>query len=218
MSNSLVPPGGNLPANAAEEFFGNLNQTYQPVASGMGQDFLNFSGKSGRYEFNDGNPEGREVLMNIPGMKHGYRCWVDKKPVDELVPINTQRPQQPPGIRDVDGEMQDFKNCYQLEGQFADGANEEFVLTLNSIGGCSSVEQLINACRVQAAAKTGFYHPMVKLEAAPMNDQYGNYKPVFKIVNWMNDAGELETGTAKIAKDDDPAEEEPKRRSRRSRG
>ena len=183
-----------LPQDAnqmALDFFQDFEDNFEPTSNGDGTNFLGFSGKSGRYSLGDDDPAGRLALFDFTTLKHGYRCWVDGKPVDELVSSKSPKPKKPAGILDSDGDMCEYKDCYVIKGQMADGDREDFQFSIDSWGGRSAVETMLKACRAQAQSGAAYIFPIVELGEEKMGDEWGNYKPVFSIVNWITPEGEM---------------------------
>lgn len=199
---------GNFPADAGA-VLNQITTELKASAGGSGVPWLMFNGKSGRYTFEGADAENREAVIAWTACEKGWRGWADKTPEDVLVPItDTGWPQQPDDLRDSSGKLEPFKKAVRVVGQFADGANEQFEMTLATWAGVKAFEQLMDACRVQHASGSTYLFPVVSLEQGPSGDDYGNYKPIFRVLRWMNSAGEVET----VASAD---EAEPRSRKRR---
>jgi len=101
-----------------------------------------------------------------------------------------------------------------FEARFEDDPETVLVFETSSYGGRKGCDNLLNAIRIRSAGgEQEYLFPVVQLSSESYKAKQGGtiHNPLFNIVGWMNQEGELEGNTAKL-----DAPEEPVTRRRRN--
>lgn len=158
--------------------------------------YLKFDGRSGVMNVNDGDketrfPEGVKLAFNLLGSKQGFVCWKNAEVVEqyeksffETLPlIDTMTDHGPYEDDDKDG----WQEQHQLF--FKDlKTNTQYILRLVSKSGIRQVNNFIRTINENVAVHDFTVQtPIVTIEAAQFVAKGNkNYKPVFKIVEWVD--------------------------------
>lgn len=192
--------GGNVAVTDSAKLLEALTESAarDPRGSASGADYMNFSGKVGRYEIGkdkvDVDPE-EVYLINIASFEDGYICWKDGKPVaTRLYPMGTpipplDRSEHGPFVKEGDG-WQDAKS---LVARSIDTGNSVYFKN-NSVSGVSEFASLQK--QVMARLRTGQPSwPLVQFGKEPFTAKgFKNFKPVFNIVGWLSDEACVKLG------------------------
>lgn len=201
-----------LPATAMDDFVALAKKNRKPIVRVDGA-FLKFDGKAGRWELGqEGTDVSKDkVIINSASLQHGFVRWGSTPPAKVWASISAPEPTPPDSIEGVDqsGSPTTFfaQAARQFMGKFVDGAQEQFVFNTNSGGGVERSEELYDAILNRAATHPDYCFPIVSLEYDFWTRATGKvYKPVFKIVEWVDVEGNAEgKRKAKIAAPDDDA-------------
>ena len=184
-----------------------------PRGSMGDSDFLNFSGKQGKFTIGKAartiQPD-EEWIVNISGFEDGWVCWKGGQPVAQRMANISGTPVPTP-----DFEENGPFNSDKGEGWFQAKAmtlknietDEQGYFKINSISGVSAMADLQRDFVAQATAGKGCW-PVVTLDAEEFTAKgFKNYKPVFNVVEWLDEAAltALMTGEAS----EEAVEEEP---------
>jgi len=188
-----------------------------------GKAFLSYSGKMGKYSFGKDkeNITGDVIVVNTPTLRHGWALWVDKSCTSKYVSFVHDLPAAPQEEPNKQGKMQSPAEARGFDAAFLDDKETIISFETSTMGGRKAVDSVLNALKVKSASgEANFLFPVITLNENSYEGNNGTvYNPVFKITDWMDQEGNLESGTAKLAS---PAEEEaeeeaqPKRRTRRT--
>jgi len=153
----------------------------------------------------------------VASFRHGWTLWTGGKPKKVQASFTQDLPMPMPGENgDSPTESRGFDSAFLDD--------EETILTFesNSYGGRKGADALLNAVKIRSASgEANFLFPIVKLDSESYKAQQGGtiHNPVFTVVDWMDQAGNIESDTAKLSSgpsEDKATEEEvqPKRRRR----
>jgi hypothetical protein len=167
-------------------------------AAADGSDYMNFSGKGGRYEIGiekvDADPEELWVI-DISRFEDGWICWKENRPAaTRLYPLGENVPtpdmnEHGPFTRDGDGWYQ----AKSLTARSVDSGQQVYFKN-NSVSGVSEFAQLQKA--VVARLRTGQpAWPVVSFRKEKFTSKgFNNWKPILAVDGWLN-----ETQLAKLA-------------------
>lgn len=188
----------------------------QQTSQSAGAVFMKFDYKTGNFYYGQEAVEitGDEIVVNVASFKHGWTIWADGRPHKTAVSFTQPLPMEPDPIGDnYAAESRSF------EARFADDDSLVLQLDINSYGGRKGCDQLLNEIRMKAMTEgDNFLFPVVKLTSESYKAKTGGtiHNPVFEVVNWMDEQGNLQTKTEQL---EAPAEvkEEPAAPVRRRR-
>lgn len=160
-------------------------------AAADGVDYMNFSGKGGRYEVGkekeDVDPA--EVwLVNIGAFEDGWVCWKGGRSIaTRLVPMGQEVPAQNtdehgPFTKDGDG-------WYQAKSMTLRSieTGQQAYWKINSVSGVSVMASLQKDILARLTAGLACW-PVVSLDKEKFQaNGYTNWKPILKIVGWLDD-------------------------------
>ena len=180
--------------------------------------FIQFKFKTGNFEFGKEKEDitGESIAVNVASFRHGWTLWTGGKPKKVQASFTQDLPMPMPSEgQDSPTESRGF------DAAFLDDEDTILTFETNSYGGRKGVDALLNAVKIRSAAgEANFLFPIVKLDSESYKAQQGGiiHNPVFTVVDWMDQAGNIESDTAKLTSDkpEEVAEEEvqPKRRRR----
>lgn len=199
------------------------NSQVQETKNEGGKAFLKFDFKDGSFAFGRDKEDitGEQVVINIATFRHGWTMWVNGSPKKVQAGFTEPLPMAPASEAGNDPtESRGFDAAFLEE-------DDDTIITFetNSYGGRKGADAVLNAVKTRAATEANYLFPVVQLESESYKSNQGStiHNPVFKIVDWMDQAGNLESATVKLAA---PAETEeataeteeaaPKRRRRRA--
>jgi len=180
--------------------------------------FIQFKFKTGNFVFGKEQEDitGETIAVNVASFRHGWTLWTGGKPKKVQASFTQDLPMPMPSENgDSPTESRGF------DAAFLD--DEDTILTFesNSYGGRKGADALLNAVKIRSASgEANFLFPVVKLDSESYKAQQGGtiHNPVFTVVDWMDQAGNVESDTAKLTSDttEEASEEEvqPKRRRR----
>lgn len=194
----------------------------QETAGEGGKAFLKFGFQTGSFEFGRDKEDitGEQIVINIASFRHGWTMWVNKSP--KKVQASFTDPLPMPPAAEAGNEPTESRG---FEAAFLD-EDDDTIITFetNSFGGRKGADNVLTAVKTRASSgEANFLFPVVELTSESYQSKQGStiHNPVFKIVDWMDQEGNMESATAKIAA---PVEEEsaeveeaqPKRRRKRA--
>lgn len=190
----------------------------QQTTSSAGKAFIRFDFKTGEFFYGRDQEEitGEQIVVNTASFSHGWVLWVGGQAQKVMRSFVEPLPEPMPAVgHDQPTEARGF------EARFEDDEETILVFESNSYGGRKGCDSLLAAITMKSSSgEEDFLFPVVKLESESYKAKQGGtiHNPVFKVVDWMNAEGELEStnGTKKIASESEPEEEEGSRRRRRS--
>lgn len=194
------------------------SRVQETTASAGSTAFIRFDFKSGGFTFGKDHEDitGETIAVNVASFRHGWTLWTNGKPKKVQASFTQELPMPMPSENgDSPTESRGFDSAFLDD--------EETILTFesNSYGGRKGADALLNAVKIRSASgEANFLFPMVKLDSESYKAQQGGtiHNPVFTVVDWMDQAGNIESSTAKLTSDnsEEVAEEEvqPKRRRR----
>ncbi len=158
-------------------------------ASADGSDYMNFSGKGGRYEVGqkkeDVDPD-EAWVVDVSRFEDGWICWKENRPVaTRLYPLGQEVPspdtnEHGPFTREGDG-------WYQAKSMILRSIDtgQQVYFKINSVSGVSEFASLQKA--VVARLRTGQpAWPVVNLRKEKFSAKgYTNWKPIISIDGWL---------------------------------
>lgn len=196
MSNEVAKTsafGGNVAMMNPTQLADAMDQSAAKDPRGGGADgseYLNFSGKGGRYELGvekDAVDPDEIWLVDITRFEDGWICWKESKPVATRVyPLGEQVPtpdmqEHGPFTRDMDG-------WYQLKTmtlKSIDSGRQAYFKN-NSVSGVAEFAKLQKAVIARLRAGMPAW-PVVMLKMEQFKAQgYTNYKPVLEVDGWLS--------------------------------
>lgn len=194
----------------------------QNNAGNSGKAFMKFDFRSGDFVFGRDAEDitGERIAINVDTICHGWVLWHNGTPSKKMVPFNAELPEPMPA---KDGD--EPSEGRQFEARFLDDDDTVLVFETNSYGGRKGVDTLLTAVMARAmSGEAAFLYPVVELNSESYKSSHGStvHNPIFKVVDWMDATGAMESDTKKIeskpaeAADEPAAEEQPVRRRRRS--
>lgn len=188
----------------------------QQTTSSAGKAFIRFDFKTGDFFYGRDQEEitGEQIVVNTASFCHGWVLWVGGQAQKVMRSFVEPLPEPMPAVgHDQPTEARGF------EARFEDDEETILVFESNSYGGRKGCDSLLNAISLKSSSgEEDFLFPVVKLESESYKAKQGGtiHNPVFKVVDWMNAEGELEStnGTKKIASESEPEEDGGRRRRR----
>jgi len=188
-----------------------VNQT----TSGAGKAFIRFDFKTGNFFYGRDQEEitGERIVVNTASFSHGWVLWVNGAAQKVMRSFVEPLPEPMPAVgHDQPTEARGF------EARFEDDEETILVFESNSYGGRKGADGLFTQISIKSSSgETEFLYPVVVLESESYKAKQGGtiHNPIFKVVDWMNSDGELESenGTKKLSEPVE-AEEETRRRRR----
>jgi hypothetical protein len=194
MSNEVVKPvfGGGVSMANPEALVNALENSVSNDPRGgsaNGCEFLNFSGKGGRYEIGkDKDPMDPSELwvIDVTRFEDGWICWKNNKPVaTRLYPLG--QPVPTPDMNEHGPFDRDMDGWYQAKAMVARSVDtgRQVYFKNNSVSGVSEFAGLQK--QVVERLKTG--QPawpviMFKMEGFEAKG-FKNYKPIFEVDGWL---------------------------------
>jgi len=203
----------------AKTSFGNISTALKnaeiPTESLAGSKaFLRFDFKTGRFFFGRDQEEvtGDKLVLNIASFTHGWTLWINGKPQKVQTPFSEPIPNP---MAPVDGT--DPSESRGFEARFMDDENTIVAFETSSYGGRKGCDAILGEAIVRARSGSEYLFPVVELESESYKAQQGGtiHNPVFKAVDWMDQEGNLESGTASLDAPEEPEEEAAPVRRRR---
>lgn len=191
------------------------NSQVQSSQDQGGKAFLKFDFKSGTYTLGRDQEEvtGEQIAVNVASINHGWTLWVNGTPKKTQVSFTEPLPMAPPAEgTDEPSESRGFQAAFLEEDD-----DTIIVFETNSFGGRKGVDSMLDATKLKAVGgEEQYLFPIVKLDSESYKSKQGGtiHNPVFTVVDWMDMEGNLESGTKKIAQE----EEAPAKPVRRRRG
>lgn len=192
------------------------------TSGNLNEDFLNFSGKEGRYFVKNGDkeidvPKGTKLALNIFECKHGWTCWKDSKPVASVFrPIF--EPLMPKADLEDHGPYSKSRDGWSQQTVFILKnleTDKQFQLKLGNVSSVKSAGALLAAILEQAAMyPLDEFTPILVIDTEsfmskdPEGVSHKNYKPVFTIAEWKKNPEKVVLGAPQAAAK--PALEAPK--------
>jgi hypothetical protein len=152
-------------------------------------------------------------VVNTASFSHGWVLWVNGAAQKVMRSFVEPLPEPMPAVgHDQPTEARGF------EARFEDDEETILVFESNSYGGRKGADGLFTQISIKSSSgETEFLYPVVVLESESYKAKQGGtiHNPIFKVVDWMNSDGELESenGTKKLSEPVE-AEEETRRRRR----
>jgi len=195
------------------------NSQVQETSSSGSNAFMKFDYKTGGFTFGRDNEDisGEEIVVNIATFKHGWTIWAEGKPHKTVVPFTAPLPLEPASIGDNHAS-----ESRSFEARFLDDDETILQFDINSYGGRKGCDALLNAVKVRASIENETHlFPVVKLDNESYKSKQGStiHNPVFTVVNWMDDEGNLFEQTPQLEAQPEPEPEPapaPKRRRRKA--
>ena len=165
-----------------------------------GSDYMNFSGKKGVYTI---GKDQRKVqadelwLLNVASFEDGYICWKGGKPAStRLSNIYTGVPVQQP----ADDELGPFNTgkgdgWYMAKGWVAKSIDydQQGYFKNNSVSGVSEMSSMLEEVSGRMAVGKACW-PVFSYDIEEFEAQgFKNYKPIFKVSGWLDDAALAKT-------------------------
>lgn len=221
-----------LSANPLADFVKSA-KTHRRPQSRVEGGFLSFNGKTGAWAMGQEEQDATnaEAIINSATMQHGYVRWGTKPPEKAFSLIFQPYPDKPNSVEgtDYEGRPKTFnaEEARQVTGKFIDDDKDlgQFIFNTSSMGGVENMDKLFDEIVLKAQDGTAFVFPVIVLDNEWYKRSTGKvFKPVFEVVRWCDEDGNVENAKLKApeaAHDDEPeaepepVEEPPKRRRRR---
>lgn len=165
------------------------------IESLEGREWLKFAARQQRWMFGKHRERlGDDRIAVHPGsFKHGWCAWSEGVNLGEvMVPLS--KPLPDPNNLPEWSKKGKLSRQYQVDLQPIEGEHEGIPMRFrsNSFGGVSAVQDLMGRVADRLSVEDEYIVPLVILEAdAYEHDTWGpTANPVFKIVGWLNAAGE----------------------------
>lgn len=197
------------------------NSKVHETTNGSGKAFIRFDFSDGTFTYGREQEEitGDTIVINSYSFQHGWILWHNRQAEKVMRSFVEELPEAlAPKGNDQPAEARAF------EARFEDDPETILVFETNSYGGRSGVDSLIRAISLKSAqGEENFLFPVVELDSSSYESKQGRtiFNPIFKIVGWMNEAGEMEQAQQAIESqpepEPEPEQEEapaPKRRRR----
>ena len=194
------------------------SRVQETTASAGSTAFIQFKFKTGNFVFGKDQEDitGETIAVNVASFRHGWTLWTGGKPKKVQASFTQDLPMPMPSENgDSPTESRGF------DAAFLDDEDTILTFETNSYGGRKGVDMLLRFVKIRSAnGEANFLFPVVKLDSESYKAQQGGtiHNPVFTVVDWMDQAGNIESDTAKLTSDkpEEVAEEEvqPKRRRR----
>lgn len=160
-----------------------------------GSDYMNFSGKRGVYTIGKDNrviPDDEIWVVNVTSFEEGWMCWKGGKPAaTRLSNIYTGAPVGVPDSNELGPfDTNKGEGWFQAKAMVLRSCDEgqQGYFKINSVSGVSAVAEFIGQFAERAAAGEPCW-PAITLGIEQFESQgFKNYKPVFEIVGWLDDA------------------------------
>jgi len=180
--------------------------------SNAGKAFIRFDFKTGSYSYGRDQEDitNDNIVVNTSSFVHGWVLWTNGTPNKVQRSFVEELPDPMPG--NANGDQPSESRGF--EARFEDDPETVLVFETSSYGGRKGCDNLLNAIRIRSAGgEQEYLFPVVQLASESYKAKQGGtiHNPVFNIVGWMNQEGELEGNTAKL-----DAPEEPVTRRRRN--
>lgn len=162
-------------------------------------EYLKFSGKSGRYSVKQDNDDkdidpGTKMAVNMMACRQGYICFKEKAVEDEfmvslfggdLPPIESMEDHGPYDEKENEGWKHQFS--LMLKDQ---ETGTQYIFNTVSESGRREIGKFINAVvNARGSYPIDQYTPVVELNVQKFTSKKNgqtNYKPVFDIVDWID--------------------------------
>ncbi len=199
-----------------------VKENFTPETGAVQGGFLTFNGKDGDWSFGqtEEDAEGWEAVVNVANLQHGWMRWGTNPPAKAYTTIDEPLPMAPEPVTDEYGKVREAQKARCLQGMFMDGtgSGEAFQFEIASMGGVENVDKLITAVIARASAGEALLYPVVRLNSEWYKSQHGKiYKPVFEIIDWTDEMGELSAATPAIEEAEDEEESPPRLVKRKRR-
>lgn len=192
------------------------SKVHQTGNSSAGKAFLKFGFEDGSYTFGRDQVEvtGEQVVINVATFCHGWTLWVNGSAQKVMRSFFENLPDPMPS---VDGNQPSESRAF--EARFLDEDDDTvLVFETNSFGGRKGADNILKEVSIRSASgESEYLYPIVKLSSESYKSKQGRtiHNPVFGVVGWMNQAGEIQGGVLKVEEQKElPLEETPVRRRR----
>lgn len=187
-----------------------------------GKAFLKFNFKDGGFTFGRDQVDitDEEIVVNVATFAHGWTLWVNGTPQKVMRSFVEDLPAPMPS---VDGNQPSESRGF--EARFPEEDDDTIlVFETNSFGGRKGADKLLSEVSVRSEqGEEEYLYPVVRLTSENYKSKQGStiFNPVFEVVGWVNQAGKMQDGHARIAQaeQEEPeagSEETPIRRRRRA--
>lgn len=159
-----------------------------------GSDYMNFSGKQGRYTIGQDKREiqpDERWIIDVTSFQEGWVCWKGgQSPSSRMANIYTDPPVQQPDEEEL-GPFNREKGDGWFQGKAMTLKSVDYdqqgYFKINSVSGVSAVAELIGEFASKAANGLPCW-PVVCLDKESFEAQgFKNFKPVFLIQGWLTD-------------------------------
>jgi len=161
-----------------------------------GSDYMNFSGKQGRYFIGQGDNR-REIgtdeiwVVDVTSFEEGWVCWKGgKSPSSRMAniyknaPISQPEPDELGPFDAAKGDGWFQAKAWVMRSTEDDG--QQGYLKINSISGVSAMAELMGEFSERAQQGVACW-PALVLKTEQFESQgYKNFKPVFEVVAWLD--------------------------------
>lgn len=171
------------------------------TANNAGKQFIKYGTYSGEWFIGKGNTDitGEIVLINTQSIGHGWQLWVNSRlEKQSFVPFVTDLPLAPEAMRNKKNQLEEAREARIIGGSYeGDEDTMNFEFTGTSYGIRQAVDTLLNEIRAKSIETSEFLYPEVKLTCAEPYENTNKkgefiYNPMFEVVGWCNQDGELE--------------------------
>jgi hypothetical protein len=188
--------GGNVAMPSSASLAGALKEsaTKDPRGGAMdGADYLNFSGKRGRFSYGADQKDfemDRILVPNIAGFQDGWVCWKSGQPVATRLANIMGAPVKTPDFEEFGPFKADSGDgWFQAKGaMFKDiDSGDQFFFKINSVSGVSALAGLISDIADRAERGDPAW-PVLTLDMSEFTARgHKNFKPVFNVMGWLDD-------------------------------
>ena len=191
-----------------------------------GSDYMNFSGKTGRFTIGQDKrsiSEDEFWVVDVTSFEEGWVCWKGGQcPASRMANIFTEAPIEAPDKEEL-GPFDENRGegWFQAKAMLLKQAEEDGqqgYLKLNSVSGVGAIAEVIGLFADRIAQGEPCW-PVVQLHVEEFESSgYRNFKPIFKVAVWLSDdqLQELADGTdVEDFLDEEPAPKKGRGRARK---
>ena len=189
----------------------------QDNASTGSKAYIGFDFQSGEYTFGRDKTEITDdnIVINTSSFTHGWILWVNRTSTKVMRSFVEDLPAPMPNgpAGEQPAESRGF------EARFEDDPDTVLVFETSSYGGRKGCDKILNEIRIRSAGgESEYLFPIVRLTSENYQSKQGRtvYNPIFEVVGWMNQEGDIQQNVQKLEAQVEPEEAVVTRRRRQA--